>query len=332
MATVEAPLSNSVVPPSAHAFGGAHLDPPIRHLAPDSAKTNSSYASKFSSLTSDDSNSSPSSPVSTYSSKPPLSPLVNDPPLAFNSPLANDQPIAQLEPHMVMTPADHDHLVASRSPVTLENDNLIIFDWDDTLLASTFLSNEGYRLDNDCLLAPAVSAQLNQLERCVITLLILAKRFGQVLIITNAEQGWVELSAQKFLPKVVPHLEGVQVFSARTTFESQFPEAPTQWKLQAFSHLLAVQQQQQQQSTSASSLSTALKNVISFGDSQAEREAVKATAGALEGSRTKSVKFVERPSIEQLRRQIELIINCFNYLIDHESDLDLMLTVSTPEQ
>lgn len=45
-------------------------------------------------------------------------------------------------------------------------------------------------------------------------------------------------------------------------------------------------------------------------------------------TRTKSVKFAERPSVEQLRRQVELVSNCFHYIHTHDGDLDLQLTVT----
>jgi hypothetical protein len=70
------------------------------------------------------------------------------------------------------------------------------------------------------------------------------------------------------------------------------------------------------------------KNVLSFGDSHVEREAVRACTRGLANTRTKSVKFAERPSMEQLRRQIELVTNCFQYIHNHEGDLDLQLTVT----
>ena len=41
--------------------------------------------------------------------------------------------------------------------------------------------------------------------------------------------------------------------------------------------------------------------------------------------KTKSVKFAERPSMEQLRRQVELVTNCFQYIYLHEGDLDLQV-------
>ena len=70
------------------------------------------------------------------------------------------------------------------------------------------------------------------------------------------------------------------------------------------------------------------KNIISFGDSHVEREAVRAVTRGFPNTRCKSVKFAERPSMEQLRRQIELVTNCFQYIHHHDGDLDLQLTVT----
>ena len=41
----------------------------------------------------------------------------------------------------------------------------------------------------------------------------------------------------------------------------------------------------------------------------------------------KSVKFVERPNLEQLRREVDLVRNCLDYISGCASDLDLMLTI-----
>jgi hypothetical protein len=196
---------------------------------------------------------------------------------------------------------------------------VIIFDWDDTLLASSFLSSKGYRLDNNMQRCSDVDAQLKQLERSVISVITLALRYGEVHVITNAETGWVQLSAQKFIPGVVPLLEKVTVISARSTYEQQYPEMPLKWKVCAFQDNLAKHFVQADSNA---------KNIISFGDSHVEREAVRAVSRSFSNAKTKSVKFAERPSMEQLRRQIDLVTNCFEYIYSHEGDLDLMLTIS----
>jgi hypothetical protein len=195
---------------------------------------------------------------------------------------------------------------------------VIIFDWDDTLLCSSFLSSKGYRLDTEMLPSTQLDNALKELEASVISVLQLAMKYGDVHVITNAETGWVQLSAQKFIPGVVPLLKQIKVLSARSTYEGMFPDCPLKWKFYAFQEKLA----------NVFAETNTDKNIISFGDSHVEREAVRAVTRGLPNTKTKSVKFAERPSMEQLRRQIELVTNCFQYIHSHEGDLDLQLTVT----
>jgi len=212
---------------------------------------------------------------------------------------------------------------ALATPPSPSPDTVIIFDWDDTLLASSFLSAHGYRLDNEMPPNAEIDGHLRELEHAVCTVLSHALCYGHVHIVTNAETGWVQLSAQKFLPGVVPYLSRVNVLSARSTFEAHHPDAPLKWKFYAFQEKLT-------NVFGATGLASTerKKNVISFGDSHVEREACRAVTRGMPNTRTKSVKFAERPSMEQLRRQIELVTNCFQYIHTHDGDLDLQLTVT----
>jgi hypothetical protein len=203
-------------------------------------------------------------------------------------------------------------------------ETVVIFDWDDTLLASSFLSGRGYRLDSDMLSVFAseggkeMATQLKELEMSVCQLMTAALAVGKVHVITNAETGWVQLSAAKFMPSVVPLLHRMTVISARSTYESQFPDCPLKWKF------FCMQDRLQHAFEHAHTE----KHVISFGDSHVEREAVRAVTRGFPNTRTKSVKFAERPSLEQLRRQLELVASCFAYIHSHAGDLDLQLTVT----
>lgn len=212
---------------------------------------------------------------------------------------------------------DTDSLVVE---VSSTEEHIIIFDWDDTLLASSFLASQGYRLDADMEKKENyefVKNELKMLENCVTTLLDEALQRGKVHIITNAETGWVELSAQKFLPSVVPYLSKITVISARSTYEPQFPDSPVKWKYMAMYDRLSFVMN-----------SSCRKNVISFGDSHVEREAVRSVTRILSNTRTKSIKFAECPNTEQLRKQLELVASCFHYIFTHDGDLDLMLKMS----
>lgn len=63
-------------------------------------------------------------------------------------------------------------------------------------------------------------------------LLVKAKTFGKVYIVTNAAQGWVELSAHRFLPKVYQTLQSdMTIISARTKYEKMYPRNYQKWKV-----------------------------------------------------------------------------------------------------
>lgn len=103
-------------------------------------------------------------------------------------------------------------------------------DYDDTLLASSWLAQNGLRLDGTEPVPKEAQEQLGLLAESAANLLKLAMQYGEVIIITNAETGWVELSAKKFMPSLLPLLMNVRVISARSTFESMYAE-PSQWKV-----------------------------------------------------------------------------------------------------
>lgn len=200
-------------------------------------------------------------------------------------------------------------------------DTILVFDWDDTLLPSSWLTSTcGLEHTIHDLSIP----QQNELiahAGLVANLLTAAKQYGQVVIITNAETGWVQFSSDRFMPSLLSVLEGVTCVSARSTYELQYPEAG-EWKICAFQH----------QINSFITSETNIVNIVSFGDGEFEREAALTTGRKINAcggmARTKSIKFIERPSVEHLGRQVELISAWLNYIVTIENDLDLMLTVS----
>ena len=107
--------------------------------------------------------------------------------------------------------------------------SIIIFDWDDTLMASTcigqFKNLDMHRDNCRDQLPKFVLNYLADLEKQVVRLLKKSIRNGLTFIITNAGLGWVELTAMRFMPTV--HREfirnadkyGIKIISAREMFE-----------------------------------------------------------------------------------------------------------------
>mmetsp|Transcript_115855 Transcript_115855/g.266009 ORF Transcript_115855/g.266009 Transcript_115855/m.266009 type:complete len:184 (-) Transcript_115855:305-856(-) len=120
---------------------------------------------------------------------------------------------------------------------------LIVFDWDDTLLPTTALAVLGHDLESgDIEVGSAVDKDLRDHSAEVLALLKEASKYGQVMIITAAERGWVELTCAKFMPTVHPAVCGpdawIQVVSARSEYETPTVTTSFEWKLLAFREAL----------------------------------------------------------------------------------------------
>lgn len=188
---------------------------------------------------------------------------------------------------------------------------VVIFDWDDTLLCTSHLN----RLSNDWYLPMSVDDDLYGIEHVVTDLLEIATRVGPTFIITNAEAGWVQSSAAKWLPKVFDMLKSqqVRVISARTNHEGQHPDEPGQWKLQAF---LEVQRKLNFE---------IITNLLSFGDSHWEIDAARAMGKEFHLGVVKTIKFRENPSSELLLRQLRFVAQKFEAIMEIGDDATLTL-------
>ena len=179
------------------------------------------------------------------------------------------------------------------------HNSLIIFDWDDTLLPTTFLTQGGVFNEN-LILTESEQKKIEKLENSALNLLNMAMTKGDVYIITNAGFGWVEYSAEKFYPNVYEILQKISIISARGEWEKQFPGDSRKWKLQSF---LSLQKK----------LNTKLvTNIICLGDSLFEIEAGRVLATCFSEAFVKTIKFKEGPKPEELNKQLLLVANQFN--------------------
>lgn len=199
-------------------------------------------------------------------------------------------------------------------------DTILIFDWDDTVLPSTWLVEMGLTLCESSIPTASHMALLDKVAERTAQTLAVAKRYGKVVLVTNAEHGWIEMSCQKFLPSLYPFLQDVKIFSARSTYEHKGVASPFEWKYLAFESEI--------RGFYESFTSDRRKNVISFGDSAHEREALIRVTQHMQNCHTKSLKFVERPDVEQILKEHELITGCFRHIVHHDGNLDMCIRCS----
>lgn len=233
---------------------------------------------------------------------------VNDAP--FSTPIdAPSSPDSDLSPTYSKRPFSPRESLIQRT--------LTLYDWDDTFFPSTYLAAQGLRVDEDEQLPQSLTNELAELESIVIKILQEALRYGVVKVITNAEEGWVELSGARFMPRLTKFLNDhhIKVVSARTTYEADFPDSPSCWKTAAFAAEV------DESFPDADQL-----NVLVLGDSLSERDAAHNLASRMPSSCVKSVKLVERPNVTQLQRQIALLHGSFRDLREHYGSFDVNLT------
>jgi len=219
--------------------------------------------------------------------------------------------------HQDSTSLEASQMAATEPPTELtREETVLIFDWDDTFMPTTWLQLQGFGLSEEHQPTDIQWAELAVMAERGAETLETAKRLGAVVLITNAESGWIELSCERFLPTMVPSLEKVKILSARSTFEPLGVESPADWKFFAFERVIHEY---------ARTFTPGRRgNFLSMGDSLHERDALIRTTAGLHCC-AKSVKFIERPSVEQLAREHEVVSGCFQNIVDYVGNVDLCI-------
>lgn len=183
-----------------------------------------------------------------------------------------------------------------------------VFDWDDTLLPTTYLQNKGY-LGTNSGVTESDQQYLNILALLIELLIQTCLAWGSVQIVTNGQEGWVQDSVKRFYPGLTQLLEEIPVISARSRYEKPYPNDPWQWKYQTFLDVLAVEPNM---------------HVIAFGDAPHDRTAMQSaiTTACIERELTELPKIFELssdPDIITVITQLQMIY------------ADLLVLVGTPE-
>ena len=138
-----------------------------------------------------------------------------------------------------------------------------------------------------------------------------------VIIVTNAEEGWVEHSSSIFLPSVFNLLRFVTICSARARYGSVYPQESNKWKQLTFS----------EEFDQIRNRRDGVLSLLSIGDSLHEREAVFSYGEMNSNVIAKSIKMIDIPSPSQLATQQELIGKALPSMIASSEKLDLKLSV-----
>ena len=189
------------------------------------------------------------------------------------------------------------------------HNSIIIFDWDDTLLPTTYLTKEN--LMQEEIIPDFEKEKLEILENTVAKILTMAMSKGEVYIITNSGTGWVEGSANKFYPLLSELLQKIKIISARNEYEDEYPGNAKEWKVHSF---LSLREKVNQK---------LVTNILCLGDSLFEIEAGKLLASQFMEAFIKTIKFRKTPRPGELNKQLNLIIEQFDYIYSSAKNLTI---------
>lgn len=212
-----------------------------------------------------------------------------------------------------------------------EKSTVFILDWDDTCCATSWLSVG----------PPGVFVEVGDdgwmevLEMRVLSLLKRGIMWGRIVIVTNAGEGWVEFSAQRWMPAVGKFLKSykgmIKVVSARERYERVFGrDVGWMWKHCAFFDELMEVERIEPVGKGR------VRNVIVLGDSMADQYAAHAACGSLRDKgvdcKLKVVKFLDQPSVEQLCKELTALLDHLEAMVCYKTAFDVAMYKEPIEQ
>ena len=188
----------------------------------------------------------------------------------------------------------------------------IVFDWDDTFMPTSWLEKIKHSPDQEGL------QELADLSKMVISVITEAKLYGPVIIVTNADEGWVHQSCSRHMPSLEPHLSGIPIISAQEKYSLLYPD-PRQWKIAAFRDELL-----------PDLLPYTTLNVISIGDGIPEFTAINYLKNLVSpllniNLITKGIKLLEKPEPNMLRHQLEIIYTDLKAIVELPESMNQLM-------
>jgi len=180
-----------------------------------------------------------------------------------------------------------------------KNKTITIIDWDDTLFPTTVVSSNMNWIEDLKLMPDKIKSDLQKLSLQIKYLIMAAKTYGDVVIISNATKEWITYSIT-LIPDAIEILETVEIISTREYCQITSAD-PQQWKTNTFFKKMG--------HICENNPNTVL-NVVCIGDSIIEYTAMKSVTNYINISDInniiyrKNIKFIDKPSIRAISKEI----------------------------
>jgi hypothetical protein len=175
------------------------------------------------------------------------------------------------------------------------NNKIFILDWDDTLFSTSFFLNKNKILTNE------EQNLFEKLGESVTKFINLSKSFGTVFIITNSTKKWLYKTAFNYLKLKENLFDGVFIISAREKFNDEIVPK-FMWKGLIFKQL--------------NKFFEYSDSIVCISDSINDINEGKKIKTIFKNINISTIKFFDKPSPTQNKKEIDLIIENFNNIIN----------------
>lgn len=198
---------------------------------------------------------------------------------------------------------------------------LIIYDWDDTLFCTSWITNNQVDLHNPLYKRRHIDF-FKKLDRILFKLFIKMLRYKntKLIIVTNATKQWITICCE-VLPRTKNIIHKyVDVISARDVYQEKYPRNSYIWKKLIFRELAKEYFLNQ-------TINKQIQNIISIGDAEYEFNALKNLDNQQTNIRLlKSIRMIQGPSYDQIIDQLNVINNNFYDLYIRNNHMDLFFS------
>lgn len=190
----------------------------------------------------------------------------------------------------------------------MNNANLIILDWDDTLFPTSWTTKNNFDFANDYN-ANDIILTFSQLDTVMSILLLKLTKNNRVIIVTNATKKWVMMS-ERIIPNSYKFIIGnIPIFSARDLYSSSTNIMPSDWKKCVFVDIMEKSNR-------------SFKNILSVGDAEYEIDALSNLHKKYK-IKGKTLRFVKNPNYKQIIEQLEMLTKTIDKIMESKRLVDL---------
>lgn len=197
---------------------------------------------------------------------------------------------------------------------------IFVFDWDDTLFPTSWMSANNIKADDNFTNMNSFgwnnamqkydyySKYFTELDNHMYKLLKYATMIGKVIIITNASKEWILTTSAK-LPNTRTIIDSsVIIISARDLYQYKY-DMPS-WKMKAFNNELIPHLNNANQ-------------IITFGDSHFEHQALISLKSMISQNKLKVIRFIQSPEFNVVIDQLDILTRSLITICQTPGPLDI---------